>query len=68
VPESVKQAARAAVPGIVFVSAEKELENGAVVYSLEGTAGGRQHEVEVSADGKVLEIEHGDDEEEEEDD
>jgi hypothetical protein len=66
VPESVKKAAQDAVPGLVLKSAEKELENGQVVYCLEGTAGGERVEVEVTTAGKVVEIERGDDEEDEE--
>ena len=64
VPEAVKKAALAAVPGLVLVEAERETEHGSTVYSLEGTAGGEAVEVEVSADGKVLEIERGEDEDE----
>lgn len=63
VPESVKKAALEAVPGLVLSGAEKEKEHGQLVYSLEGTAAGEAYEVEVSAGGKVLEIERGEDEE-----
>lgn len=61
VPESVRKAAEAAVPGFAIKSAEKEVENGTTLYCLEGTAGGKPCEVEVTADGKVLEIEDQDD-------
>lgn len=63
VPEAAKKAALEAVPGLVLTGAEREVEHGQVVFSLEGTVGGEEHEVEVTPDGKVLEIEHGDDEE-----
>ena len=69
VPAAIKQAAQAAVPGLVLKSAEKETEDGSVVYSLEGTAGGEAVEVEVRAsDAKVVEIERGEDEDGEDDD
>src|SRR6185503_18561700 len=53
VPPAVKQAALAAVPGIVFSSAERETEDGVLKYSLEGKVGATKVEVEVSSDGKV---------------
>ena len=63
VPDAIKKAALAAVPGFVLVSAEKETEEGSLHYCLEGTADGESVEVEVRAsDAKVVEIEHGDDE------
>lgn len=62
VPEEIKQAALAAVPGFVLSSAEKETEEGSLHYCLEGTAGGEAVEVEVRAsDAKVVEIERGED-------
>jgi uncharacterized membrane protein YkoI len=62
VPEAVKKAALAAVPGFVLVSAEKETEDGELRYCLEGTADGESVEVEVNAaDSKVVEIERGED-------
>lgn len=57
VPEVVSKAARDAVPGLVIERAFRETEKGAVLYELQGTAGGRKVEVEVTAGGKVLEIE-----------
>ena len=63
VPAAVKKAAEAAVPGFVLKSAETETEEGSLNYCLEGTAGGEAVEVEVRAsDNKVVEIEHGEDE------
>lgn len=59
VPATIKQAAEAAVPGFVLVSAETETEEGARHYCLEGQAGGQSVEIELSTDGKVLEIERG---------
>ena len=60
VPDVVMQAAMAAVEGITFKEAEVEEEDGQTVYELEGKANGVEYEVEVSADGKVLEVEEDD--------
>jgi uncharacterized membrane protein YkoI len=68
VPSAAMKAAKGAVSGITFSSAERETENGVVVYSLKGTAGGKTYEVEVTADGKVTEVEDGDDADDDEDD
>lgn len=68
VPDLVLDAAKAAVPGIVFEEAEREVEDGVTVYSLEGEAGGVEYEVEVTADGAVNEIETEADDDGEEDD
>ena len=68
VPNSIKQAALDAVPGLVIEEAIQETENGVMVYELEGTANGQEYEVEISTAGEVLEIEQEDDEEEDADD
>jgi uncharacterized membrane protein YkoI len=59
VPPNVMASAKAAKPGIEFTKAWKEMENGALIYELSGRVGGEEFEVEVSPDGKVLEIESG---------
>jgi hypothetical protein len=64
VPRHVKDAALAAVPGLVLERAEREVEKGVVIYDLEGKASGVRYEVEVTAAGKVTEIEKEDDESE----
>jgi uncharacterized membrane protein YkoI len=61
VPAAVKDAATAAVEGIVLTEAEVEKEDGQLVYELEGKVGEKEYEIEVSADGKVLEVEEEDD-------
>ena len=61
VPAAALKAAEAAIPGATFTAAEKEVEHGTTVYSISGTAGGKPCEVEVTPDGKVTEIEQGDD-------
>ncbi len=68
VPQVVKAAALAAVPGLVIEEACTETENGALIYCLEGEANGTDYELEVTADGRVLEVESADDEDDEEDD
>jgi hypothetical protein len=65
VPQAAKDAALAAVPGLVLEEAARETEDGATIYCLEGEAGGVEYELEVTADGRVLDIES---EEEEDDD
>ena len=59
IPEIVIAAAKTAVPGLDILEAEKELEWGKVVFELTGvnSSDGYFYEVEVSAKGKVLEIE-----------
>ena len=54
-----------AVPGFVPSEAEKETEEGSLHYCVHGTADGEFVEVEVTADGRVLEIERGEDEDDE---
>lgn len=68
VPQAAIDAAKAAVPGIVFEEAEREIEDGVTVYCLEGEAGGVEYEVEVTADGTVNEVETEADDDGEEDD
>lgn len=68
VPASVKQAAVAAVPGLVLQEAEKEIDGGITVYCLEGRVGSDEYEVEVSADGKVREIDKHDGDDKDDDD
>ena len=65
VPVAVKDAALAAVPGMKLTGAETEMENGVRVFDLLGMADGKQYEVEVTDDAKVLEIELEDDDEDE---
>ena len=55
VPEHMKAAAVAAVPGFVPEEAEAQVKDGVVVVCLEGKADGVGYEVLVNADGTVLE-------------
>jgi len=63
VPDHVKLAAEEAVPGIVLEEAERETEDGVVIYDLDGEADGVEYEVEVNEDGEILDVEQDDDEE-----
>lgn len=57
VPQVVKDAAMAAVPGLVLEEASRETEDGTVIYDLEGEADGKEYEIEVTEAGEVLEVE-----------
>jgi len=61
-PAAVKTAAQNEVPGLVLTRAEKETEDGSLHYCVHGTVNGEAVEVEVTPEGKVLEVEHGEDE------
>jgi hypothetical protein len=60
VPAAVREAAVKAVAGIELAEAEVE---SVLVYELEGEAGEKEYELEVTADGRVLEVEEREDEE-----
>ncbi len=60
VPAAVVAAARGAVDGITLTEAEVETEDGQFVYTLEGAAQGKEYEIEVTPDGRVLEVEQED--------
>ncbi len=68
VPAPALEAARAAVEGIVLTEAEVEEEDGQLVSEIEGRANGIEYEIEVTAEGEVLEIEKEGEEDEEDDD
>jgi len=58
IPASVMEVAQKELPGVKFEMAWKFQENGEDAYEIKGkTAAGKICEVEVSASGKVLEIE-----------
>lgn len=63
VPAAVKDAATKAVAGLTLTEAEVEVEDGVTVYELDGTADGKEYEVKVTADGKVLKAEQEDEDE-----
>jgi uncharacterized membrane protein YkoI len=57
VPDAAIAAAKSAVDGIALKEAEVEDEDGQTIYILEGVAGGQEYEIEVTGEGKVLEVE-----------
>ncbi len=70
VPREALEAAQGAVVGITITEAEMEKEDGETVYIFDGELNGKEYEIEVTPEGKVLEVEEeteGDDEEDDED-
>jgi hypothetical protein len=57
VPAEALKAAQGAVDGITIAEAEMEKEDGKTVYVFEGEANGKKYEIEVTPEGKVLEVE-----------
>lgn len=68
VPQAALTAAEGAVEGITLTEAEMEEEDGQTVYVVEGEAAGKEYEIEVTADGKVLEVEEETEDDDDEDD
>jgi hypothetical protein len=71
VPAEALKAAQGAVDGITITEAEMEKEDGKTVYVFEGQASGKEYEIEVTPEGKVLEVEEkakDNDEDEDKDD
>lgn len=71
VPAEALAAAQDRIDDIVITEAEVEEEDGQTVYVFEGDANGNKYEIEVTPEGKVLEVERegmGDDEDDNEDD
>jgi hypothetical protein len=56
VPANILAAAKSSVPGFAMTSYDTDTDNGRKVYELDGTANGRQCEIKVDANGKVLKI------------
>ena len=56
-PAKIKNAVKARFPGAEVTSAEKEKENGEIVYDLELKHEGRKYEMDIKEDGTVMEIE-----------
>ncbi len=56
VPEIVLKTAKEEVPGITLLEAETEKEDGVTVYELEGEKGNYAYELEISENGKLLEL------------
>jgi hypothetical protein len=56
-PANIMNTVNGRLPGAQITSAEKETENGAVVYDLELKQQGRKYEKDVKEDGTLVEIE-----------
>src|SRR5256885_2915350 len=56
-PQKIKDAVKARLPGAEITSAEKEKENGEIVYDLELKHEGRKYEMDIKEDGTIIEIE-----------
>src|SRR5947209_14544913 len=57
-PQKVKDAVMARFPGAKITASSKTIENGAVVYDIEMTHGGKKHEMDLKEDGTLVDIEH----------
>jgi len=57
VPEKILTAVMARFPGAKLTSVEKETEDGQVVYDIELKHKGRKYEMDINADGTIIEIE-----------
>jgi hypothetical protein len=68
VPLAIVEAAQVRLPGFEVADAERETERGVQVYSLKGMAAGRAFEIEVTTDGRILEVEADDDDDDGDDD
>jgi RNA polymerase sigma-70 factor (ECF subfamily) len=56
-PAAVRMAAAGAVPGVRLTDADRKAKKGRTVYEIDGEAGGKQFEIRVSPEGKVLKVE-----------
>jgi hypothetical protein len=61
VPTAIREAAARAVKGVVLSKAKEDREGGVLVYEFKGTADGKEYEIRISADGKVLEVKQDND-------
>ena len=68
VPAEALKAAQGAVDGVTITEAEMEKEDGETVYVFEGEANGKEYEIEVTPEGKVLEVEEEAEDDDEDDD
>jgi len=57
VPAKIMQTVQARLPGAQVSSAEKETEDGKIVYDLEMTQNGLKYEMDIKDDGTLFEIE-----------
>jgi hypothetical protein len=57
IPQKIMDTVKGRLPSAEVTSAEKETENGSVVYDLEMKDGGRKYEMDIKEDGTLVEIE-----------
>jgi hypothetical protein len=57
-PSKVAATLKAKFPGAKITSASKTTENGAIVYDIEMTRGGRKHEMDLKEDGTIVNFEN----------
>jgi hypothetical protein len=57
IPKAVMDTIKARLPGAEITSAEKETEDGKVVYDIELKHKGRKYETDIQEDGTLIEIE-----------
>ena len=67
VPAAVKDTILANAQGGTIEEIERETEDGQVVYEAEVEINGKEYEIEVAADGTLLEIEEDDDDDDDDD-
>jgi hypothetical protein len=57
-PQKVAATVKAKFPGAIITTATKTLENGEVIYDIEMTKSGRKHEIDLRADGSIVNFEN----------
>ena len=57
IPQKVMAAIKGRFPGADITAAEREVEDGNVVYDIELTHQGRKYEMDIKEDGTIIEIE-----------
>jgi ABC-type glycerol-3-phosphate transport system substrate-binding protein len=68
VPEAVRKTFEKEAPGVKIEQVEKETEDGKTTYEAEVSIGGKDYEIEVAAEGKLVEKEEADDDDDADDD
>jgi len=68
VPANIMKAVNTAVPGGKAKEAEKEVHGKKVIYEIEKIVDGKEIEIKVSADGKIIKVEQDKDDEDGDDD
>jgi uncharacterized membrane protein YkoI len=66
VPPAVLKAVKEAIPGGKITEAETDMKDGKKIYSFDVQIGGKEYDVDVSEDGKILKTEEDKDEKKDE--